>query len=80
MKEWAEAQPPAFREGAMKMYRAKAAYYKAPATITPKRKRRVDRGDPTDEEDHKDGEHSNDNSSNPDQDDPPPLRKRVKKP
>ena len=37
MKEWAEAQPPAFREGAMKMYWAKAAAYKAPATITPKK-------------------------------------------
>ena len=55
MKEWAEAQPPAFREGTMKMCRAKAAAHKAPATITPKRKRRVDRGDPMDEEDNEDG-------------------------
>ena len=55
IKEWAEAQPPAFREGAMKMYRAKAAAYKAPATITPKRKRRVDRGDPTEEKEHEEG-------------------------
>ena len=80
MKELAEAQPPAFREGAMKMYRTKATAYKAPTTITPKKKRRVDRGDPTDNEDHEEGEHSNNDSSDPDQDDPPPRRKKVKKP
>ena len=61
------------------MYRAKAAAYKAPATITPKRKRRVDRGDPTEEKEHEDGEHSSGDSSDPDQDDPPPHRKRMKK-
>ena len=80
IKELAEAQPPAFREGSMKMYRAKATAYKAPATITPKRKRGVDRGDPTYEEDHQEGEHSNDDGSELDKDDSLPLRKRVKKP
>ena len=71
MKEWAEAQPPAFREGAMDMYRVKATAFKALATIMPKRNRRAERVDPTDEEDN--------DVSEPDRDDPPPLRKRGKK-
>ena len=33
MKEWAEAQPPAFREGAMNIYRAQAAACKAPKNL-----------------------------------------------
>ena len=79
MKEWAEAQPPAFREGAMNMYRAQAAAYKAPATITPKRKRRVDRGEPREEKDHEEGENNSVAISDHDKDDPPPFGTRTKK-
>ena len=76
MKKWAEKQPPAFREGAMSIYLVKAAAYKTPVTITPKRKRKEVANDTMDREDDQEDGESGGSQSDPDYDETSRRTKR----
>ena len=69
MRKWAQEVPHEFGEGTMNMWRAKAAAYQMPVTITPKRKRKEVANDAMDGEDDQEDLETVGSESEPERDD-----------